>query len=153
MSKSYSEKLKDPRWQKKRLKILERDRWVCQKCGQDDITLHVHHRLYSKQYSEPWDYPDELLVALCEICHADESSERWEVAISELAKVLKQKFFIGGVIEITEGFKEFVPPHCTEACASAISFVLSNEDAASDMVNKYFEYLSSKYNDVLSDPF
>ena len=29
----YSEKLKDPRWQKKRLEILERDNFRCQYCG------------------------------------------------------------------------------------------------------------------------
>lgn len=31
----YKEKLKDPRWQKKRLQIFERDDWCCQKCGDE----------------------------------------------------------------------------------------------------------------------
>ena len=43
----YAEKLKDPRWQKKRLEILERDAWVCQKCFDTKSTLHVHHRIYN----------------------------------------------------------------------------------------------------------
>lgn len=28
--KTYAEKLKDPRWQKRRLEIFERDDWTCQ---------------------------------------------------------------------------------------------------------------------------
>jgi len=64
---TYSQKLKDPRWQKKRLEILERDKWTCQICHQDDDTLHVHHVEYRK--CEPWETPNELLTSLCEICH------------------------------------------------------------------------------------
>jgi hypothetical protein len=68
---TYSEKLKDPRWQKKRLEILQRDNWTCQLCGATTITLHIHHRKYIKG-KEPWEYPDHLLVTLCEICHDGE---------------------------------------------------------------------------------
>ena len=39
----YSEKLRDPRWQKRRLEILERDAWQCQACLSTAKTLHVHH--------------------------------------------------------------------------------------------------------------
>lgn len=64
---SYSEKLRDPRWQKKRLKILERDRWQCQACHSDSRNLQVHHLIYRKV--DPWDYPDECYQTLCEDCH------------------------------------------------------------------------------------
>jgi len=64
----YSEKLKDPRWQKKRLKILERDQWKCQVCGADEKTLHVHHKEYVNGH-EPWEYGDDFLLTLCEFCH------------------------------------------------------------------------------------
>ena len=50
---TYSEKLKDPRWQKKRLEIFERDNWACKKCGDTDTTLHLHHLEY--QNCDPWD--------------------------------------------------------------------------------------------------
>ena len=63
----YSEKLKDPKWQKKRLKILERDNWTCQKCLSTKKTLHVHHKHYLK--CDPWEYPDKALISLCEECH------------------------------------------------------------------------------------
>jgi hypothetical protein len=62
----YAEKLSDPRWQKKRLQVLERDQFQCIACSQDDITLHIHHIRYS---SEPWETPLEHLETLCEWCH------------------------------------------------------------------------------------
>lgn len=68
----YSEKLRDPRWQKKRLLILERDDWTCQLCLDNKSTLHVHHRWYLSG-REPWDYPDAGLVTLCETCHETET--------------------------------------------------------------------------------
>jgi len=68
-NKTYAEKLKDPRWQKKRLEVFERDDWTCQECGDKTNTLVVHHEKYSKQYKNPWDYPFKLLSTLCEKCH------------------------------------------------------------------------------------
>ena len=65
--KSYSQKLRDPRWQKRRLEILNRDDFRCQVCGAEDQTLHVHHRRYQ---SDPWESPDEDLETLCETCHS-----------------------------------------------------------------------------------
>jgi len=64
----YGEKLRDPRWQRLRLEIMQRDEWTCQKCGAKDRTLHVHHTRYLKGRN-PWDYPPELLLTLCEDCH------------------------------------------------------------------------------------
>ena len=34
-SPTYKQKLKDPRWQKKRLKVLERDDWKCTRLETD----------------------------------------------------------------------------------------------------------------------
>lgn len=65
--KPYCEKLKDPRWQKTRLRVLERDSFACRNCGATDKTLHVHHCYYSK--GDPWQTPDSLLLCLCEDCH------------------------------------------------------------------------------------
>lgn len=65
---SYSEKLRDPRWQKKRLEIMQRDEFKCQECADTESTLHVHHARYLK-HRDPWEYDDALLVTLCEACH------------------------------------------------------------------------------------
>lgn len=66
--KPYWEKLKDPRWQRKRLEILERDGFACVACGANDRTLHVHHGVYRKGL-EPWEADDDTLWTLCEACH------------------------------------------------------------------------------------
>jgi 5-methylcytosine-specific restriction endonuclease McrA len=63
----YLKKLKDPRWQKKRLKIFERDSWKCSECGRDDFMLAVHHLKYT--VTDPWDEPDNNLKTLCSKCH------------------------------------------------------------------------------------
>lgn len=69
----YIEKLQDPRWQKKRLKIFERDGWRCVNCGRDEQTLHVHHVKYSN--GEPWEVEDSSLLTLCHDCHASISGK------------------------------------------------------------------------------
>jgi hypothetical protein len=68
----YSERLRDPRWQKKRLEILSRDEFTCKNCFDSSRTLHVHH-CYYEQGKEPWEYPDGSLVTLCEVCHEQET--------------------------------------------------------------------------------
>lgn len=63
---TYAEKLKSPKWQKRRLEILERDKFTCKKCGDTETTLHVHHLSY---HGEPWEAPNSELDTLCEHCH------------------------------------------------------------------------------------
>ena len=65
---TYAEKLKDPRWQKKRLYILSRDNWTCCYCQDKETTLHVHHDYYEPNKA-PWEADDESLLTLCEDCH------------------------------------------------------------------------------------
>jgi len=81
MAKSYSEKLKDPRWQKKRLRIFERDKWKCLDCGATDNTLHVHHLRYFNG-ADPWDYDDVHLATLCEKCHQNQHGLCSKVAVT-----------------------------------------------------------------------
>ncbi len=68
MNQSYSELLRDPRWQKKRLYVMERDGFACRNCKDGKSTLNVHHCYYEKG-RKPWDYPDVSLLTLCEDCH------------------------------------------------------------------------------------
>src|SRR6266576_1606054 len=68
MSNTYSDKLKDPRWQKRRLEILHRDNFECRKCESKTTTLHVHHKSYEKG-TQPWEYEDQDLITLCKDCH------------------------------------------------------------------------------------
>jgi 5-methylcytosine-specific restriction endonuclease McrA len=70
VKKAYADKLKDPRWQRRRLQILQKSDFSCMKCDAEDQTLHVHHLIYEKG-KEPWEYSDELLVPLCDQCHKE----------------------------------------------------------------------------------
>lgn len=78
MAKTYAEKLKDPRWQRRRLEILSRDEFTCQNCFGSEETLHVHHALYRKG-RDPWEYDDDELITLCETCHGNVEASREEI--------------------------------------------------------------------------
>lgn len=72
---TYSEKLRDPRWQKKRLEIMERDGFKCRACGSGTDTLNVHHLYYDKGAS-PWEYENDALITLCESCHENVEAKK-----------------------------------------------------------------------------
>ncbi len=65
---TYAEKLKDPRWQRKRLLIFERDNWTCLRCNSKTNNLQVHHKKYFPG-CDPWEYEDRFLETLCVNCH------------------------------------------------------------------------------------
>jgi len=64
---SYSEKLKDARWIRKRNLILEKAEFKCQDCGAQN-KLEVHHCYYLYGF-EPWGFPFDSLRCLCKNCH------------------------------------------------------------------------------------
>lgn len=71
---NYGVKLFDPRWIKKRNKILERDGHKCVICKKQESNLVVHHKQYHyikrlQLHVDPWDYNDRYLITLCKSCH------------------------------------------------------------------------------------
>jgi 5-methylcytosine-specific restriction endonuclease McrA len=68
MNDDYAKLLQDPRWLKKRDRILKRDKYACTVCGLKH-NLHVHHTYYLKGGLFPWLYPDESLLTVCGDCH------------------------------------------------------------------------------------
>lgn len=136
IKKTYSEKLKDPQWQKKRLEILQRDEFSCQVCGDERSTLHVHHRRYING-REPWEYTNDQLVTLCENCHQTESDEMAD-AIQDLTAVLKELFFSAEIRDITQGFINYSHPHISGVSAAALMHLLSSPEMMQEVVSKYF---------------
>lgn len=67
--KTYFEKSRDPRWQKKRLEVMQDAEFRCKVCYDDSSTLNVHHKEYIKG-REPWEYDAKQLTVLCEGCHS-----------------------------------------------------------------------------------
>lgn len=83
----YSEKLKDPRWQRKRLEVMQRDNFSCQYCGDDKTSLHVHHKSYS---GNPWDAESEQLITVCKDCHS--ILEEYKKESFNVLKIIRAKF-------------------------------------------------------------
>jgi 5-methylcytosine-specific restriction endonuclease McrA len=83
VKQSYSELLRDPRWQRKRLEIMGLDDFKCRYCGNHELTLNVHHIHYNKGH-KPWEYENDELITLCEDCHK----------IEHLQLTPLEKFFI-----------------------------------------------------------
>lgn len=79
--KPYWELLRDPRWQRLRLEVMEEADFACAQCDAKDKTLNVHHRIYRKN-ADPWDYELSELQCLCEDCHEKEHALRKRIAES-----------------------------------------------------------------------
>jgi hypothetical protein len=121
----YSEKFKDPMWQKKRLEIMSRDEFKCVICGDDKKTLNVHHCYYIFGLN-PWEYSNDVLITLCEDCHKDthlnsknETKEAFEAIrkisckfdLVQLAEALKESpdgngIFLGDLAEFIHFYKQ-----------------------------------------------
>ncbi len=89
---TYSEKLRDPRWQRIRLEVMQRDGFKCKCCGDEKTTLNVHHLKY---HGEPWEAPPDELETLCDSCHAiREGFVRWakRAPTKAIMKVIRNTF-------------------------------------------------------------
>jgi len=93
MGKEYLQQLRDPRWQKKRLEILNRDNFTCQYCLCKDKELQVHHRYYDKD-KLPWEYDDDCFITLCNDCHEIETKENYKCY--QNFSILKKSFIDKG---------------------------------------------------------
>lgn len=75
--REYMERLQDPRWQRKRLGVLQRAGWKCEWCGTGEVNLQVHHGFYERD-AMPWEYPDAALYCLCDHCHEKAEARKAE---------------------------------------------------------------------------
>lgn len=65
---TYKDQLKNPKWQRKRLEVLELNDFTCQQCGSKENELHVHHLTYIKN-RKVWEYHSDSLICICASCH------------------------------------------------------------------------------------
>lgn len=121
MSKpSYWELLKHPKWQEKRLVIMQQANFECENCGDKSTTLNVHHSYYEKGAS-PWEYPDDSLQCLCEPCH-----KKAEVVRLQLNRLL-------GPLSLH---------HAEEIIGMLIGLKMEHEDESADYEADGYERLS-----------
>lgn len=94
----FWQKYKDPRWQRRRLEIMQRADFRCENCEDEGSTLNVHHKIYRKK-ADPWDYGDDELLCLCETCH-----EQWHDVRNRLNEAIAK---MSGVdLEQVTGYAE-----------------------------------------------
>lgn len=123
----YSEKLKDPRWQKKRLEIFARDEFTCQRCFDSESTLAVHHFRYIHG-REPWDYPNNKLITLCETCHSAEYETMKDECESLIEQLKDKGFFASDIGRIANGINKLSSTYPPEVMACMIEFILSSDE-------------------------
>lgn len=104
---SYFEKLRDPRWQKKRLEVMQAADFHCEICGDGEHTLNVHHKTYFKG-REPWEYESKQLACLCESCHA---------SVTET----------GNPLQVSGSYAQMDGPGNIDECASLVAGFLGLE--------------------------
>lgn len=127
---TYAEKLKDPRWQKRRLHIFNRDKFICVKCGDAKTELQVHHRKYFK---EPWDAPDMALETVCNECHGVIT----HLECKDSIRILKQSNGTGNmffVVRHLDGFNTLISKDIKGEYKYLFK-VMKNDDSFNLMVN------------------
>lgn len=143
--RTYSEKLRDPKWQKKRLEILSRDEFSCQLCYDTSTTLHVHHRLYIKG-NEPWEYDEKLLVTLCETCHEQEGLAMKEDSATLIDAFKLAGFFSGDLQNMACDIRNMKLQHASEVVASAYAYAFKSEEMQALILELFFKSLNEKRN-------
>lgn len=152
----YTQKLRDPRWQKKRLEIMERDDWKCRGCGDTEETLNVHHLVYNNETGDPWDVPSDSLITLCEACHNEEPIAR---SLSEkvLLESLRERGYVfddfGYLISMLAGVPRETVVGLSFSCNLCLSVsvgkdvVLSSINQADRDIASYFHETWPQYCD------
>jgi len=87
-SLNYSDQINSPKWQKKRLDILNLHGFKCEKCGNEDKQLHVHHTRYIKG-RKAWEYDNDIFEVLCCDCH---EKEHKQVKEKQVVGVVSEKY-------------------------------------------------------------
>ena len=65
---AYADLLKDPRWQRLRLEVMDRAGFKCELCGNGKLELNIHHKRY-RAGAKPWEYELPELLCICLDCH------------------------------------------------------------------------------------
>lgn len=124
---SYFDKLKDPRWQKLRLQMLNEAGFACEECGAEDNTLHVHHTYY-EYGKDPWDYPQSSLKVYCEDCHDNAHKlKKWLQRLLCMRSISEQASLIN-ILQIT--WNEYFDSDEILQCMVAILYALQHDDTS-----------------------
>lgn len=135
--KTYSEKLKDPRWQKKRLEILNRDEFTCCFCFNKESTLNVHHIKYN---NEPWETDERYLISLCSNCH--KNIEDIKADIKHIFDEFQSTLYSDGLYETVNILKSIYEKKLNPYELSTIHKIIENFKGKD--YQRYFNKYSNK---------
>lgn len=134
---NYKDQYIHPKWQKKRLEILERDGFSCMCCGEENKQLHVHHKYYIAG-KNIWDYPNDSLITLCCDCHKIES-QNIDKSCELLLMAFKEKFSSFEIRDFACYLHSSYFKYPQEVVSSAFSFLLENTD--NRIMKPYFKHI------------
>lgn len=144
-NKDYAEQYKNPKWQKLRLKTLERDAWACQRCYDDESQLQVHHRryVYGKKI---WEYKLNELVTLCDECHKEEKEDMKEF-VGHFIEILKIHLFSYHVNDLAVSLGGLLKQklHHPDMLISAIQWIIDHK-FDDNIMTPYMEHLAFEGN-------
>lgn len=121
-----------------RLKIYDRDGFMCTRCGNKDDTLNAHHKAYESG-SPPWAYPDYWITTLCDKCHADVHNGM-DDALKQLCQDLKVfGFFPEDIRMLSRALSKSEPMHLNEVVASAMAVHIEHRQEL--MLKSYFKHI------------
>lgn len=142
---TYYEKLKDPRWQKKRLEVMQANDFTCEICFDTTKTLNVHHKEYFKGL-EPWEYEIEQLSCICETCHENQHDDvdllKWVCSYAKLDgpnNRTELAFILGGYCGID--YKGMLSFSCLDDC---LAYSVAHE-SGSKAANEYVDNLHHQW--------
>lgn len=84
---TYKEYLRSADWDLRRRAELLRANYRCERCGDDNAELHVHHKTYKHLFHER---AGELEV-LCKSCHRTEHGIRDDATLIDMLQKMFEK--------------------------------------------------------------
>jgi len=77
---TYLAQLRHPKWQRKRLEVLQRDGWIVRAAQKGDYAVYADGSK-APIVTGAWEYSGDDLTSLCEDCHELTHAERPKVAV------------------------------------------------------------------------
>lgn len=142
---AYTDKLKDPRWQRMRLVVFARDGWACQRCGDTETTLDCHH-LYYTNGAEPWEYEPDALLTLCHPCHDMETFDRQRVEMLLLQSLKRQAFLADDLLRLATPGSNYKLGRSAFLKYLEIAWVEPSMHA--ELMHKIHEHIDTNYPDL-----
>jgi len=149
LSTGYAAKYRNPKWAERRNQILQRDDFTCRNCDDKDgpipdaeedqykAALEVHHKYY-EWGKDPWDYPDNALITLCETCHDKETAYRKE-AEKELLRAIQIRFLSKEMFALASAFRAMRTPFAKHEKAGRILAWAMTNQRAMDLLTALFQ--------------